>query len=63
MDTSGESGDIWTFKLEGGRWVWIHRDPDGNEMASSRGDFETLERCQADATRFGYRAQNTPRVL
>ncbi len=62
MEGSGESGDIWIFTFQDGHWLWIHRDPDGNEIARSSRGFDTLESCQAAAERFGYRRQDTQRA-
>jgi hypothetical protein len=56
MEAMEPPGEVWTFLLEGERWIWVRRDPDGIETARSRNAFESLERCQADAMRFGYRS-------
>lgn len=57
MESPGEHGDVWTFTRQDDKWLWIRCDADNNEISRSRGVFDTLEECQADAARHGYPRQ------
>ena len=55
--------DVWTFKKDtNGRWIWIRYSPEGEAMAASRADYETLDDCLADARERGYAGHLTSQV-
>jgi hypothetical protein len=47
--------DRWAFKREkNGRWIWLRYSQDGEALAASDANYETLDNCLSNARLRGY---------